>query len=183
MADETKKINITADDEATQKGVADEFGDALKSTGTGDEHADDATQVDETQAQEQPPAADDAELKKWRDLSRKNEDAKKKALADLAAANARIKALEEREQLAAVIADVSQSTGVPASLLRGSTKEEIEAHAKAIAEAYAKPAAPNNPDAGKFAGKSSAAGISESPEQAQIRALADQIARQIGAIE
>ena len=34
------------------------------------------------------------------------------------------------------VSEVSQATGVPADLLRGSTKEEIEAHANSIANAF-----------------------------------------------
>lgn len=38
--------------------------------------------------------------------------------------------------------EVAEVTGVPANLLRGSTKEEIEAHAKEIAAVIAPPSAP-----------------------------------------
>ena len=42
--------------------------------------------------------------------------------------------LHKRDEVRAVRDEVSQTTGVPASLLTGSTKEECEAQAKAIAE-------------------------------------------------
>lgn len=176
MADSTKTMAITAEDEAAPK-VAEEFADAVAKV-------DDPQPEPETQPEEQPEQpAEDPELKKWRDLSRKNEDAAKKYRSELAAANAKIKAMEDRAALAQTAAEVAAQTGVPASLLRGSTKEELEAHAKAIAAAYAKPAAPAVPNEGKFATRASASGVTETPEQAQIRALADRIARQIGAIE
>lgn len=53
------------------------------------------------------------------------------------------RAREEREKAA-------RETGVPVDLIRGDTPEEVAAHAKAIAAAYAKPAAPRVGEAGRF---------------------------------
>lgn len=57
---------------------------------------------------------------------------------------------EAAEELRKVAQEVAEEAKVPASLLRGSTREELEAHAKAIAEEYGKRAAPKVPAAGGF---------------------------------
>lgn len=41
---------------------------------------------------------------------------------------------KQREQVSTWAAEVSKETGVPANLLRGSTKEELEAHAEQLKE-------------------------------------------------
>lgn len=64
----------------------------------------------------------------------KAEERAKKAENDL-------KIYKDREKLEAWKLEVAQATGIKASLLAGTTKEEIEQHAKAIKEAY-EPAAP-----------------------------------------
>ena len=43
-------------------------------------------------------------------------------------------AFKQREQVSTWAAEVSKETGVPANLLRGSTKEELEAHANLLKE-------------------------------------------------
>ena len=43
-------------------------------------------------------------------------------------------AFKQREQVSTWAAEVSKETGVPANLLRGSTKEELEAHAELLKE-------------------------------------------------
>lgn len=50
----------------------------------------------------------------------------------LAQLEAKVAEYETREQIAAWKAEVSAETGVPASVLAGSTKEEIEAHAETL---------------------------------------------------
>lgn len=50
------------------------------------------------------------------------------------AAEKRVAEFEARDQQAAWAAEVSKETGVPASALRGSTKEELAAHAAELAE-------------------------------------------------
>lgn len=53
---------------------------------------------------------------------------------DLAAANARVEGFEREAAHAALVREVAKETGVPADLLRGSTREEMTAHGKALAE-------------------------------------------------
>lgn len=51
-------------------------------------------------------------------------------------------AYKAKEQAAMWAAEVSKDTGVPAELLRGSTKEDIESHAESLKPYFSKPAAP-----------------------------------------
>lgn len=100
-----------------------------------------------------------AEARKWEARAKENSDAAKrlaeieeafkteaqKAAERLAAAEAKVKEYETREQIAAWKAEVAEATGVPATVLAGSTKEEIEAHAetlKPLISASQQPAAP-----------------------------------------
>lgn len=53
---------------------------------------------------------------------------------DLAAATAKVETYEREATHAALIREVAQETGVPAELLRGTTREEMTAHGKALAE-------------------------------------------------
>jgi len=55
-----------------------------------------------------------------------------KALARAEKAEAHAKELETREQLASWKQEVSRETGVPADILRGSTLEELQEHAKQV---------------------------------------------------
>ncbi|WP_144834093.1 hypothetical protein [Microbacterium sp. BH-3-3-3] len=106
-----------------------------------------------------------AEAEKWKALSRKNEEqakanaekAKKfdeleeankteqeKLLARAEAAEKRIAEREAMDAAAATAAEVAKAKGVPASALRGSTREELEAHADELLELMPKkPAAPS----------------------------------------
>lgn len=106
-----------------------------------------------------------AEAEKWKALSRKNEEqakanaekAKKfdeleeankseqeKLLARAEAAEKRIAEREAKDAAAATAAEVAKAKGVPASALRGSTREELEAHADELLELMPKkPAAPS----------------------------------------
>lgn len=91
-----------------------------------------------------------AEAEKWKALSRKNEEqakanaekAKKfdeleeankteqeKLLARAEAAEKKLSEREAKDAAAATAAEVAKEKGVPVSALRGSTKEELEAHA------------------------------------------------------
>lgn len=54
---------------------------------------------------------------------------------------------EEQDAHDALVAEVAESKGVPASMLRGSTKEEMEAHADAILP-HLRPSVPRIPGAG-----------------------------------
>jgi len=107
-----------------------------------------------------------AEVEKWKALSRKNEerakgnDAAAKRLAEIEEANkteaeklqaradAAEKALAERDQkddLAKLITEVADAKKVPAAILRGATREELEEHADAyLASLPAVPTAPSS---------------------------------------
>jgi hypothetical protein len=50
----------------------------------------------------------------------------------------KLKAFELKEQMATWAAEVSEATGIPAKALRGTTKEELEAHAETLKELYPK---------------------------------------------
>jgi hypothetical protein len=93
-----------------------------------------------------------AEARKWEERSKGNKSAldelteKFKALeatnTDLAG---KVKNFETEKERAALVADVASKKGVPASALRGSTREELEAHADELAELI-KPSAPVIPN-------------------------------------
>lgn len=53
---------------------------------------------------------------------------------DLAAATAKVESYEREAAHAALVREVAKETGVPADLLRGSTREEMVTHGKALAE-------------------------------------------------
>ena len=53
---------------------------------------------------------------------------------DLSAATAKVETYEREATHASLIREVAKETGVPADLLRGSTREEMTAHGKALAE-------------------------------------------------
>lgn len=59
----------------------------------------------------------------------------------LDAANAELATLNKEKQVHTWAAEVAQETGVPAELLRGETKEEMEAHASVL-KAYVNTSAP-----------------------------------------
>ena len=59
----------------------------------------------------------------------------------------KVRAREEQDAHAALVSEVAESTGVPASMLRGSTKEELEAHA-AVLLPHLRSAVPPAPGAG-----------------------------------
>jgi len=94
-----------------------------------------------------------AEARKWEARAKENKEAAEK-LAEieeaskseqqkqaeaLAAAQARIAEFEQAAQVASWTQEVAEATGVPASALRGSTKEEIEAHATTLKALIAEP--------------------------------------------
>lgn len=110
--------------------------------------------VTETEAQEvEQPTDLTSELEKWKALARKNEARAKdnadkaKRLDDLEEANkselekltaraeaaeARIAEREKADAARALADEVAKDKGVSASVLRGSTREELEAHADSI---------------------------------------------------
>lgn len=112
------------------------------------------TELDQGETQEQQEVdykalyeSEKANAEKWKAMSRKNEDAYKKAVASTPeGADERIAALEKRVQqaeqeaadlrrkqdIAAWAEAASKEHGVPASILRGETPEELMEHAAAI---------------------------------------------------
>lgn len=83
-----------------------------------------------------------ADSEKLQAIEEANKTALEKAEERATKAEAEAKALKDAQQVVAWKQEVSEATGVKASLLHGTTKEEIEQHAKEIQEAYAPPAAP-----------------------------------------
>lgn len=104
------------------------------------------TPAEQPTPEQQPPAQETdwkAEARKWEALAKKHkaaaekldeiEEASKteaqKQAERMAKLEAKVKDYETREQIAAWAKEVSEETGVPAEVLSGSTKEELEAHA------------------------------------------------------
>lgn len=85
---------------------------------------------------------------------------------DLAAATAKVQTYEREAAHTALVREVAKETGVPADLLRGSTREEMTAHGKALAEFLtARSATPVIPTLG------AAPETNQTTEQAFVRAL------------
>ena len=126
--------------------------------------ADEGTTV-ETQGQkaksdddgEQNPGTDwKAEARKWEQRAKENKGAAdklkkieesemsaiEKAQAEAKAAKAEAESLKAEKEREAWVKAASKKTGVPAELLRGSTEEEIEAHAESLKPYVGKNAAP-----------------------------------------
>lgn len=73
----------------------------------------------------------------------------KAAASKLADAEARLSQIDAQAALEKIRNDVAQEAGVPADLLRGSNKDELTAHASALAEALkARPSVPVIPTQG-----------------------------------
>lgn len=73
----------------------------------------------------------------------------KAAASKLADAEARLAQIDAQAALEKIRNDVAQEAGVPADLLRGSNKDELTAHASALAEALkARPSVPVIPTQG-----------------------------------
>lgn len=103
-----------------------------------------------------------AEARKWEARSKENAEAAKrlaeieeaskteaqKQAEKLAEYEAKVREYETREQIAAWANEVSMETGVPAVVLKGSTKEELEAHAAQLKPLIGQPAAPEVPRPG-----------------------------------
>lgn len=85
---------------------------------------------------------------------------------DLAEATAKVETYEREAAHTALIREVAKETGVPADLLRGSTREEMTAHGKALAEYLtARSATPVIPTLG------AAPETQQTTEQAFVKAL------------
>jgi hypothetical protein len=96
------------------------------------------------------PAADTtdwkAEARKWEKRAKANakqQDSNKTADDEIASIRAELEAMKAERDQKAWLDEVSKETGVSADLIRGATKEEMKAHAEAIAKAYKKPSAPS----------------------------------------
>lgn len=61
-----------------------------------------------------------------------------------------LKTMKHNEDVQGWKREIAETTGVPADVLRGNTREEIEAHAQALQSAFAKPSAPIVGSDGKF---------------------------------
>ncbi|MEF9876173.1 MAG: hypothetical protein RR842_08170 [Gordonibacter sp.] len=91
----------------------------------------------EARAKENKGASD--ELKKLRDAQMSELE---KAKAEAEEAKAEAQSYKQEKERAALVNATAAATGVPPEVLRGSTKEEIEAHAESLKEYFAKPTAP-----------------------------------------
>lgn len=91
-----------------------------------------------------------AKATKFDEAEEANKSELQKAIDKANSLQAKLDGLEKENAVRAVREEVSQSTGVPASLLTGTTKEECETQAKAIADykAQSAPAYPAVKDGG-----------------------------------
>lgn len=78
----------------------------------------------------------------YEQLKERNKTELEKAQDKAAKLENQLKALEQKEKVASWKREVAEATGVPADVLRGSTKEDIEEHASVLQKAFAKPSAP-----------------------------------------
>lgn len=86
-----------------------------------------------------------AEARKWEKRAKANEkqaQGKQSAEEELASIREELASIRSERDREKWLGEVSSETGVDASIIRGSTKEEMMAHAEAIAAAYKKPSAP-----------------------------------------
>ena len=81
----------------------------------------------EARAKENSKAAD-----RLSEIEEANKTEAQKVADRLAAAEAKVAEYEREKQTAAWRNEVAEATGVPVAALRGSTKEELEAHAEAL---------------------------------------------------
>lgn len=129
----------------------------------------------------EPPTAPEApaqESTDWKAMARKHEErakANKSALDELTAkfeeANAekaklaeRVQEFETKAERSKTVAEVAEAAGVPAKALRGTTREELEEHARELAELI-KPSGPIIP------GQEKTPTITDSPERLAARRL------------
>lgn len=88
----------------------------------------------------QEPATDwKAEARKWEARAKENKTALDDLTGKFTAVESengelatKVQTYEAKEARIALLADVSKATGVPAELLRGETKEDLEAHAEVL---------------------------------------------------
>lgn len=97
-------------------------------------------------AEEAPAQETDwrAEARKWEQRAKSNKDAADRIAtieAEKAQLAEKVTAYETKEKRAQLVSEVSQEAGVPAEVLRGNTREELEAHAEVL-KALIKPSGP-----------------------------------------
>lgn len=124
----------------------------------------------ETPQPAQAPEIDwKAEARKWESRAKENTDAlasKEAELRKLAESHdgltskvseleASIAEAEKAKKFAETLSEVANAAGVPADVLRGSTREELEAHAETL-KSLIKPAGPIVPTAGDSPASNSA---------------------------
>ena len=79
---------------------------------------------------------------KWEEWQEQNKTDLQKAQEQVEALQGRISAYEARENESRWAHDIAAETGVPAEALRGSTEEEMRAHAESLKPYFAKQTAP-----------------------------------------
>jgi hypothetical protein len=102
-----------------------------------------------------PPAQEPdwkAEARKWEERSKGNKSALDELTAKFQAletqhseVSGKLQSYETEKERAELVSAVAKDKGVPASALRGSTREELEAHAETLADLI-KPSAPVIPN-------------------------------------
>jgi len=90
-----------------------------------------------------------AAIQKLQELEEAEKTEQQKLQDKLAEAESRIADFEKRDEIASIKSEVAQAQEVPVELLRGSSQEEIEAHAAQLKKYLEKPSAPVVPNEGK----------------------------------
>jgi len=130
------------------------------------EVAPEAPEAPEAETPEATPETPAQEPTDWKAMARKHEErakANKAALDELTAKfeateaekatlAERVQEFETKAERAKTVAEVAEAAGVPANALRGNTREELEEHAKTLAELI-KPSAPVIPGQERTPGK------------------------------
>lgn len=114
----------------------------------------------EKRAKQNKEAAD--ELEQLREAQKSAEQKQAEKLADLERENQAFKLERQQQQWAS---EVAEQSGVPAAVLRGSTLEEIQAHADALKPAFVKAAEPKPVLAVPTIGESPALGNVSLPDR------------------
>ena len=158
-----------------------------------DDDGGEAAQPDQSGDGQQPdgdPAPADttdwkSEARKWEDRAKANKAAadelaqlreaqktdEQKRAEELDALRAKVAAFETEKQVAAWAEQVSKNTGIPASALRGSSLEELQAHAEQLKALIAPPAADSAPEPGRIPTPGKTPGKQVSDKDAIGRAL------------
>ena len=104
--------------------------------------------------------ADYEELKskalKFDELQEANKTELQKAQDKNAKLEGQIKAYKHAQEVQGWKQEIEEATGIPAQVLRGNTREEIESHAQVLQTTFAKPTAPVIGESGRFSTPTSA---------------------------